>query len=98
MQRLLILSCSQRKRPDLELLPAMDRYDGPSFRVLRRFLSQRPTERLTVYILSAEFGLIPATLPIPDYDRRMTPQRARELQPQALEVIAQVRAADSVDA
>jgi len=32
--RLLILSCSQRKRPDSGLLPAIERYDGPVFRVV----------------------------------------------------------------
>ena len=32
---LLIMSCSQRKRPDLGLLPAIERYDGGHFRVLR---------------------------------------------------------------
>jgi hypothetical protein len=34
---------------------------------------------LDVLILSAEFGFITATTPIPMYDRRMTPQRAQEL-------------------
>jgi hypothetical protein len=38
-----------------------------------------------VLILSAEFGLIPADHPIPDYDRRMTPARADALRPAALE-------------
>jgi hypothetical protein len=32
---LLIVSCSQRKRPDPGLLPALDRYDGGHFRILR---------------------------------------------------------------
>jgi hypothetical protein len=36
--RMLILACSRRKRPDEGLLPAIERYDGPAFRVLRRFL------------------------------------------------------------
>ncbi|MFN8458221.1 MAG: hypothetical protein U0401_26815 [Anaerolineae bacterium] len=30
-KRLLILACSQRKRPDPGLLPAIERYDGGSF-------------------------------------------------------------------
>lgn len=32
-KRLLILACSQRKRPDPGLLPAIERYDGPQFQV-----------------------------------------------------------------
>jgi hypothetical protein len=34
-----------------------------------------------VWILSAEFGFIAATTPIPDYNRIMTPARRRELLP-----------------
>lgn len=78
-QNLLILSCSQRKRTAPGLLPAIDRYDGPAFRVLRRFLQKQPSELLDIYILSAEFGLIPDNHLIPAYDHRMTQQRAREL-------------------
>lgn len=81
MQRLLAISCSQRKRSDPRLLPAIERYDGPSFRVLRRYLRERPTDPPEILILSAEFGLIEADRPIPVYDRRMTLDRAGELQP-----------------
>ena len=43
--RLLILSCSQRKRPDRVLLPALERYDGPVFRMLRKFLRSCPAHK-----------------------------------------------------
>jgi hypothetical protein len=33
---LLIVTCSQRKRSDRELLPALKRYDGIFFRILRK--------------------------------------------------------------
>lgn len=80
-RRLLIIACTATKRRDVRLLPAIDRYCGPSFRVLRRWLSDHPeaAARLDVCILSAEFGLVPANQPIPDYDRRMTAARACEL-------------------
>jgi hypothetical protein len=81
VQRLLILSCSQRKRLDPGLLPAFERYDGPTFRVLRRYLRQVLTNAPSACILSAEFGLISAFHPIPHYDRRMTRERALELRP-----------------
>ena len=90
--RLLILSCSQRKRSTQGLLPALERYDGPAYRVLNKFLRVHPSEAqsLDVYILSAEFGLIPASKPIPNYDRRMKPQRAKELQQPTLEELKQI--------
>ena len=85
--RLLILSCSQRKRHQAGLMPAIERYDGPFFRVLRRYLrrsratSENGGSIPNTYILSAEFGLIPSDEPIPDYERRMTTDRATELRP-----------------
>lgn len=89
-RRLLVLSCTQRKRPDPGLLPAIDRYDGPFFRVLRRY--QRGVGRVEyegkslpdVYVLSAEHGLISSEQPIANYERRMTMQRADELRPRVL--------------
>jgi hypothetical protein len=89
MNRCLLMGCSNAKVQDEGALPAIDRYDGPLFRVLRRYtrehLAEYPTDNNIpdVYILSAEFGLIPGYYPIPHYDRRMTPQRAMELRPQA---------------
>ncbi len=81
---LLIVSCSQRKRSDPGLLPAIDRYDGPTFRVLRRFLKEQPSPPLDIFILSARFGLIPHNQPIPYYDQRMTQLRAQELHANAI--------------
>ena len=90
---LLLLACSQRKRSDAGLLPAWDRYDGGAYRVMRK-LRRHGTWPFTVdiYILSARFGLIPATKPIPHYDQRMTPDRARALRPQALQALEDVLA------
>lgn len=79
MRRLLLLACSERKRPDPGRIPAIERYDGPAYRVLRRYMRTEPREVLDVYILSAQFGLIRGDEPIQAYNRRMTPQRAREL-------------------
>ena len=80
--RLLILSCSQRKHSSPSLLPALERYDGPAFRVINKFMRVCPFEAqfLDIYILSAKFGLIPSSQLIPNYDHRMTLQKVRELQ------------------
>lgn len=84
MRHLLILACSQRKRLDTESLPAIERYDGPTFRLLRRFLRKQPSAPLEIYILSAKFGLIPSDYLIPNYDQRMTKMRSRQLQPEVI--------------
>ena len=90
--RLLILSCSQRKHPAPGLLPTLQRYDGPAYRVMNKFMRVHPSEAglLDVYILSAEFGLISADKPIPNYDCRMTHQRAKGLQQPALSALKQI--------
>lgn len=88
MRRLLVLGCSQRKRTDAGLLPAVDRYDGPAFRVLRRYRAERADAGLAAVVLSAEFGLIPIDEPIPNYDRRMTSSRAVEIAPVVNESLA----------
>lgn len=67
--RLLLISCSKRKRADYKLMPAIDRYDGPAFYVLRRYLREIDDRHLSVYILSAEFGIINVQKLIPYYDR-----------------------------
>ena len=57
-KRLLLLSCSQRKRPDPGLLPAIERYDGPQYQVLRTFIREYPAESQLsdTYILSAKLS------------------------------------------
>jgi len=81
--RLLILSCSRKKKAGSRLLPAIERYDGPAFQVLRKFTVECPTEAhgLDTCIISAKFGLIPAEQPIPYYDELMTVHRTTVLNP-----------------
>lgn len=87
-RRLLLLSCSRRKRRTRSLLPAVERYDGPAFRILRRYLSVQLTTRPDVLILSAKWGVVSGDTLLPDYDRRMTARRMREMRPS---VIAKLR-------
>lgn len=83
-QRLLILSCSQRKNTSQGQLPAIERYNGPLFFVSRRFLRECPqkAKRLDVYILSASYGLIPADFQTEFYDQKMNLSRVVELHSQ----------------
>ncbi len=87
-KRLLILACSQRKCPDKGEIPAIERYDGGSYRVLRKTKRDGNwPENLDVLILSAKYGLIESSTPIADYEQRMTRKRAVELQFQVAEIL-----------
>ena len=70
MKRAIILSCSERKKLDVRPLPAIERYDGAAFVLLRRFL-KAAGEQPEIYILSAKFGLISADEPIPHYEKKL---------------------------
>jgi hypothetical protein len=82
-KRLLLLSCSKAKVETVGLLPAIERYNGVMFRVLRRYLRQKLENQtnLEILILSAEFGLITIEKKIPLYDHYMTTKRANQLRP-----------------
>ena len=77
--RLLLLSCSQRKLRTPGKILALERYDGPAFRVVRRYLRESQDPVLHICVLSAKYGLIAGDDQIEDYDRKMDPARAAEL-------------------
>lgn len=77
--RLLLLGCSARKRTGAGPLPALALYDGPQFRLVRRYLAGRPEQPPAVHVLSAEHGLLRADQPLAPYDRHMTAFRARQI-------------------
>lgn len=77
---LLIMACSGRKLPTAGLIPAIDRYDGVNFRVLKK--AQREgyfPSNLDILIISAKHGLIKPETLIENYDIRMTNKRSLEL-------------------
>jgi hypothetical protein len=90
MDRLLILACSQRKNPTIGVLPAIHRYDGPAFRVLRKFLRESREDVPVILILSAKYGLIDSAREISDYDCRISADLANRLRPAVLECLGQV--------
>jgi hypothetical protein len=93
MNRLLILACSQRKNPAKGKLPALNRYDGPVFRVLRKYLREGAGDVPYILILSAKYGLISADTAIKDYDCQLSWESAERLRPQVLKVASQVLSA-----
>ena len=63
--RALILSCTKTKKPIRG--HAIDVYDGPTFRVLRNYISVR--DDIDIYIISAKYGVIPSDHIIEPYDK-----------------------------
>jgi len=77
---LLVQSCSNRKRDAANRLPALERYDGYFFRIIKKAIDDGALRNdIDIMILSAEFGLLDTGDLIPMYDRKMTIQRAEEL-------------------
>jgi hypothetical protein len=85
----LILGCSSAKNEASEPLPAIQRYDGPPFKVLRRYLEQdlETTQALDIFVLSAKYGLIGGQTAIAKYDQRMTDRRALEMHNHVMEKV-----------
>jgi hypothetical protein len=97
MKRLLILSCSARKKNTAEPLLAIDRYDGPAFFVLRKYLRNPQGCAPKVMILSAKYGLICSSSRIDFYDSKLTRSGAQELRPRVLEILKGVFESESWD-
>lgn len=90
MSQLLLLACSRRKLSDQDVLPAIERYNGPTFQVVRRFLRQHPAAPLDIWILSARYGLIAHNQTIPNYDQKMTVRQSEYLRPFVRERLTQL--------
>ena len=86
---LLILGCSDRKINTSGQLPAFELYDGPMYRVLRKFLREYEwPENLSLATLSAEHALIGGITEIEPYDRIMTTKRAAELKQRCISTLS----------
>lgn len=82
---LLIISCSQRKVETPDSLAAIDRYDGPAYRTLRKFRSEQNKKfpnNLRILIISAKYGILYPESEIPNYDFKMTAERAEDMRSQ----------------
>lgn len=77
---LLILSCSQKKITNPNPLPAIERYDGPSYKVLRKIMNgSNYNNSLDIAIISAKYGLLQPDENIEDYDLKMNKQIAESI-------------------
>ena len=90
MRYLLLISCSERKRFDANSFAAIDVYDGPVYRTLRKLRREGVAPKKTdVFIISAKYELIPCQKPIDTYDQKMIPERAAELAPEVQDRLKQ---------
>jgi cytoplasmic iron level regulating protein YaaA (DUF328/UPF0246 family) len=83
-KHLLILACSNRKRPDPALLPAIDRYTGVNYIVIQK--ARRDgylPANLDILILSAKYGILHSNDLVPPYNLKMTSRQAKALQVEA---------------
>ena len=81
--KLLVLGCSQAKVDHGNQLPAIEVYDGPYYRVLRKFLREYQwPQNLSISTLSAKHGLFGVIKEIDNYDQRMNRASASGLAPE----------------
>ena len=64
---LLIIACAACKKRCEGAVPAIELYDGPAYRILRKWLHGTCT-KLAIWVLSAKYGLLWADSPIYWYD------------------------------
>jgi len=93
--RLLLLGCTRRKRSVVSPVPALEMYDGPTFRLVRRFLNEYPDHAPDIYVLSAKYGLIAASTLVVTYDKRLSTDHVADLRLSATEGLRQVLTARS---
>lgn len=67
---LLIIACSARKKHVDRAIPAIELYDGPAYRILRKRLNGT-SNKLAIWVLSAKHGLMWADSPIFWYDKHL---------------------------
>ena len=78
---LLILGCSKEKREDYGRAPALEVYDGPNFRSLRKYLRENGwPPGLIIKIISAKYKIIDATTFIEPYDERVDKKKAEDME------------------
>jgi len=75
---LLVVACSARKKESKTPLPAIEMYDGPAYRLLRRRLIGSDSSP-AIWILSAKHGLLWSDSHIYHYDERLTKESTRHI-------------------
>ena len=94
---LLILGCSDNKIENFSQAPALEVYDGPNYRVLRKFLRENGwPPGLMIKIISAKYEIIDATKLIEPYDKRLDKATAEKMRPKVIQSLKEVGLPTSV--
>lgn len=82
-KKLLVVSCSQRKKIEMSRMPAIELYDGPMFRMIRK---HKPFfyNGIDLLIVSAKYGLIQPSAKISNYDKRLSLEQIPKLRKETL--------------
>ncbi|MCY4570951.1 MAG: tRNA-guanine transglycosylase DpdA [Candidatus Poribacteria bacterium] len=88
---LLILGCSDKCIENFNQAPALEVYDGPNYRVLRKFLRENGwPPGLMIKIISAKCGIIDATTLIKPYDERLDKETAKKMHPKVRDCLGSI--------
>jgi len=88
---LLIISCSERKTQIFIPTPAIELYDGPFFKMIRKLKSECVfPNNIHVLIISAKYGVLGLHDLIEKYDKKMTEKRAKELKDRIKEKLGEL--------
>ena len=94
---LLILGCSDKKNDNFSQSPALEVYDGPNYRVLRKFLTENGwPPGLLIKIISAKYGIVDATTLIEPYDKHLDKETAKKIRPKVMQELEKVGLPTSV--
>ena len=94
---LLILGCSDKKIENFSQAPALEVYDGPNYRVLRKFLRENGwPPGLMIKIISAKYEIIDATKLIEPYNKRLDKETAKKMRSKVMQSLEEVGLPTSV--
>jgi len=86
---LLIIACSRRKTPGRPR-PAIQVYDGPLYRALRKRRTHFDVAQIQIFVISSKYGFISAQTVIDSYEQKITRERAKQLNTEVLEGLRRV--------
>jgi cytoplasmic iron level regulating protein YaaA (DUF328/UPF0246 family) len=65
LRRLVIVSASQRRVLDPNPIPAIERFDGVYFRILRKYLREGKMKDVSILVVSDRYGILEANDLVP---------------------------------
>jgi len=89
-KNLILISCSKIKKKNKELMPAISRYDGVNFKVLKKHFPSAIPDNLDILIISAKYGLLKSEDAIEYYEQKMDIEIAKGLCEEVLEGLKEI--------